>query len=185
MNLYSLLNQKKLDAEIDIIDTNKLLKFINVDLENPNEVGDDRIINAIAANHLYKPPHIIIDFGTATTFDIVNVKKDYIGGLICPGINLTLKSLNDGTALLPLIEFKKTSEIIGKSTVGAMESGVYWGYISLIEGIVERLLKDNDCTNANVVATGGYAKVFENDLKCINYIEEDLTLIGLNLTASN
>ena len=185
MNLYSLLNQKKLNAEIDIIDTNKLLKFINVDLENPNEVGDDRIINAIAANHLYKPPHIIIDFGTATTFDIVNVKKDYIGGLICPGINLTLKSLNDGTALLPLIEFKKTSEIIGKSTVGAMESGVYWGYISLIEGIVERLLKDNDCKNANVVATGGYAKVFENDLKCINYIEEDLTLIGLNLTASN
>ena len=86
---------------------------------------------------------------------------------------------------MPLIEFKKTNEIIGKSTIGAMESGVYWGYIGLIEGIVERLLKDNDCTNANVVATGGYAKVFENDLKCINYIEEDLTLIGLNLTASN
>ena len=86
---------------------------------------------------------------------------------------------------MPLIEFKKTNEIIGKSTVGAMESGVYWGYISLIEGIVKRLLKDNDCMNANVVATGGYAKVFENDLKCINYIEEDLTLIGLNLTASN
>tara|TARA_B100001057_G_scaffold290988_1_gene291034 strand:+ start:4667 stop:5434 length:768 start_codon:yes stop_codon:yes gene_type:complete len=185
MNLYSIINDMNLGVSIDIIDTNKLLKFINVDLENPYEVGDDRIINSIAANDLYEPPNIIIDFGTATTFDVVNSQKAYVGGLICPGINLTLKSLSEGTALLPLIEFKKTEEIIGKSTIGAMESGVYWGYISLVEGIVKKLLDENDCDNANVIATGGYAKVFENDLKCVNYIEEDLTLIGLHLTTKN
>jgi len=181
LNLKLLIEEMYEDKNIILVTTDHLLRLIKVELKNPYEVGDDRIINAIASLNKYKPPLIIIDFGTATTFDVINNNGAYSGGLICPGINLSLNSLSQGTALLPLIEFKRSEKIIGKSTIGAMESGSYWGYVSLIEGIVERLKNENECNSAKVVATGGYSSLFKEDVNCIDYFEENLTLEGLNL----
>ena len=181
LNLKLLIEEMYEDKNIILITTDHLLRLIKVELKNPYEVGDDRIINAIASLNKYKPPLIIIDFGTATTFDVINNNGAYSGGLICPGINLSLSSLSQGTALLPLIEFKRSEKIIGKSTIGAMESGSYWGYVSLIEGIVERLKNENECNSAKVVATGGYSSLFKEDVNCIDHFEENLTLEGLNL----
>ena len=181
LNLKLLIEEMYNDKNIILVTTDHLLRLIKVELKNPYEVGDDRIINAIASLDKYKPPLIIIDFGTATTFDVINNNGAYSGGLICPGINLSLNSLSQGTALLPLIEFKRSEDIIGKSTIGAMESGSYWGYVSLIEGIVERLKNENECSSAKVVATGGYSILFKEDVNCIDYFEQNLTLEGLNL----
>ena len=181
LNLKLLIEEMYEDKNIILVTTDHLLRLIKVELKNPYEVGDDRIINAIASLNKYKPPLIIIDFGTATTFDVINNNGAYSGGLICPGINLSLSSLSQGTALLPLIEFKRSEKIIGKSTIGAMESGSYWGYVSLIEGIVERLKNENECNSAKVVATGGYSSLFKEDVNCIDHFEENLTLEGLNL----
>ena len=181
LNLKLLIEEMYEDKNIILVTTDHLLRLIKVELKNPYEVGDDRIINAIASLNKYVPPLIIIDFGTATTFDVINNNGAYSGGLICPGINLSLSSLSQGTALLPLIEFKRSEKIIGKSTIGAMESGSYWGYVSLIEGIVERLKNENECNSAKVVATGGYSSLFKEDVNCIDHFEENLTLEGLNL----
>jgi len=181
LNLKLLIEEMYEDKNIILVTTDHLLRLIKVELKNPYEVGDDRIINAIASLNKYKPPLIIIDFGTATTFDVINNNGAYSGGLICPGINLSLSSLSQGTALLPLIEFKRSEKIIGKSTIEAMESGTYWGYVSLIEGIVERLKNENECNSAKVVATGGYSSLFKKDVNCIDHFEENLTLEGLNL----
>ncbi len=181
LNLKLLIEEMYEDKNIILVTTDHLLRLIKVELKNPYEVGDDRIINAIASLNKYKPPLIIIDFGTATTFDVINNNGAYSGGLICPGINLSLSSLSQGTALLPLIEFKRSEKIIGKSTIEAMESGSYWGYVSLIEGIVERLKNENECNSAKVVATGGYSSLFKEDVNCIDHFEENLTLEGLNL----
>ena len=181
LNLKLLIEEMYEDKNIILVTTDHLLRLIKVELKNPYEVGDDRIINAIASLNKYKPPLIIIDFGTATTFDVINNNGAYSGGLICPGINLSLRSLSQGTALLPLIEFKRSEKIIGKSTIGAMESGSYWGYVSLIEGIVKRLKNENECNSAKVVATGGYSSLFKEDVNCIDHFEENLTLEGLNL----
>ena len=181
LNLKLLIEQMYNDKNIILVTTDHLLGLIKVELKNPYEVGDDRIINAIACLDKYKPPLIVIDFGTATTFDVIDNNGAYSGGLICPGINLSLDSLSKGTALLPLIEFKRSKEIIGKSTIGAMESGSYWGYVSLIEGIVKRLKEENECYMAKVVATGGYSNLFKDDVNCIDHFEKNLTLEGLNL----
>ena len=167
------------DLKIVELRTSDLEKFISFTLDKPSEVGDDRIINAIAAVKQYEPPLIIVDFGTATTLDVVDKNGSYAGGLICPGVNLSIKSLSDGTALLPHIDFKRPAELIGKDTIHAMESGIYWGYISLIEGLLDKLKKENDCLNAKTIATGGLSKLFAKDLNCINYFENDLTLNGL------
>ena len=158
LNIKILIEQNNQNQKLILVTTDQLLRLIKVELKNPYEVGDDRIINAIASVNKYDSPLIIIDFGTATTFDVVNNDGAYAGGLICPGINLSLNSLSQGTALLPLIEFKKSDKIIGKSTIGAMESGIYWGYVSLIEGIVNRLKNENECHSAKVIATGGKSK---------------------------
>ncbi len=173
------------DLKIIELRTSDLKKFISFTLDKPSEVGDDRIINAIAAVKLYEPPLIIVDFGTATTLDVVDMNGSYAGGLICPGVNLSIKSLSDGTALLPQIEFKKPTQLIGKDTIHAMESGIYWGYISLIEGLIDKLKKENDCMNAKTIATGGLSKLFAKDLNCINYFENDLTLNGLIIISNN
>ena len=185
LNIKILVEQNNETQKVILVTTDHLLRLIKVELKNPYEVGDDRIINAIASVNKHDSPLIIIDLGTATTFDVVNNDGAYAGGLICPGINLSLNSLSQGTALLPLIEFKKSDKIIGKSTIGAMESGIYWGYVSLIEGIVNRLKNENECHSAKVIATGGYSQLFKHDIKCIDHFEEDLTLEGLILINQN
>ena len=183
-NLRILISKNFENLSIRELNTSDLEAFIKFNVINPAEVGDDRIINSIAAIDKYEPPFIIVDFGTATTLDVVDKGGAYSGGLICPGVNLSIKSLSDGAALLPLITFKKPETLIGKHTIAAMESGIYWGYISLIEGLIERLKTSHECSNAKAIATGGLSKLFENDLKCINYFERDLTLEGL-LIVSN
>ena len=185
LNIKLLIEETFENHKVTLVTTDHLLRLIKVKLKNPYEVGDDRIINAIASLKKYDSPLIIIDFGTATTFDIVDNDGAYAGGLICPGINLSLNSLSQGTALLPLIEFKKSDNIIGKSTIGAMESGIYWGYVSLVEGITNRLKNENECCSAKVIATGGYSQLFKNDISCIDHYEENLTLEGLSLVNLN
>ena len=152
---------------------------IKVKIDNPKEIGADRVLNAVAAHKLYKKPAIIVDFGTATTFDIVDKHGSYLGGVIAPGINLSLSALQAAASQLPMVWIKKPAKVIGKNTKEAMQSGIYWGYIGLIEGMVARIkteLKEKPI----VIATGGLAPMFAENTKVIEKIEPDLTLIGLN-----
>ncbi|NCU64123.1 MAG: type III pantothenate kinase, partial [Candidatus Fonsibacter ubiquis] len=112
---------------------------IKIKINKPKQVGSDRVVNSIAAFKIYKKNSIIIDFGTATTFDVI-IKDTYVGGMITPGINLSLKVLKEATAKLPLIKLKKTSKFIGKDTVSAMNNGMYWGYIGLIKELVQKII---------------------------------------------
>lgn len=152
---------------------------IEIKLANKNEVGHDRLINSIAAFRKFGGNLVIIDFGTATTFDIVGQNGEYLGGIIAPGINLSLKTLHDMTAQLPKISIKPQSNVIGKSTVEAMNSGVYFGYISMIEGMVKRIEKELG-SKTTCIITGGLANIFKEPLKeIVHHCEDDLTLNGL------
>ena len=154
---------------------------LNVDIKvkNKKEVGYDRLINTIAAYKKYEGKLIIIDFGTATTFDVVGKEGEYLGGVISPGINLSLKALHDMTAQLPKISIKPQSNVIGKTTMEAMNSGVYFGYISLVEGLVKKIDEELGFKTKKIV-TGGLAQMFKEALgDLIDYHDEDLTLNGL------
>ncbi len=156
---------------------------IKIKVKNPSEVGADRIINAIAAYKEFGGNLIVIDFGTATTFDVVGAKGEYLGGVISPGINLSLKALHDMTAKLPKIEVKKQKNVIGKNTVEAMNSGVYFGYISLVEGIIARIDKELKLKTTKII-TGGLAELFKKELK-IKHHKSNLTLDGLRQVYNN
>lgn len=151
---------------------------IEIDLDRPEEVGADRLINAVAVKLLYGQPAIIVDFGTATTFDVIDAKGRYSGGVIAPGINLSLQALEQAAAQLPNIEVAKPPKVIGKNTVEAMQSGIYWGYIGLIEGTIKRIQAEMgaDCL---VIATGGLAPLFCDGTEMIEKADADLTLRGL------
>ncbi len=151
---------------------------ISIDIDNPREVGADRVVNAVGALLRYPPPLIIVDFGTATTFDIVDHKGAYIGGVIAAGINLSLEALSRAAAKLPRIAVAAPGRVIGRSTVGAMQSGVYWGYVGLIEGLVARI-KQEFGGPMTVVATGGLAPLFANGTDAIAHVDPDLTMAGL------
>ena len=153
---------------------------ITIQLEKPDEVGADRLVNALAARKQFGGNVIIIDFGTATTFDVVNSNGDYVGGVIAPGINLSMDALKMAAAKLPEIAVAKPSRIIGKSTIGAMQSGVYWGYVSLIEGIVMRI-KQEIGHDMKVIATGGLAGLFSEATPAIEHFEPNLTIEGLRI----
>jgi type III pantothenate kinase len=154
---------------------------IDIQVKNKNEVGADRLINSIAAYKKFGGNLIIIDFGTATTFDVVGKNGEYLGGVISPGINLSLKALHDMTAKLPKITVKPQANVIGKNTIEAMNSGVYFGYISLIEGLVEKIEKEHGEKTTRIM-TGGLSEIFKDALaNTINHHEPDLTLDGLRL----
>ena len=170
---------------ISEINNSYLSKIINIKVKSPEEVGVDRLINAFSASKLFKPPLVVIDFGTATTFDLVDVDSSYIGGLICPGVNLSIQSLANKTAKLPLIEFKKVDHFVGKDTKSAIESGLYWGYVSLIKGLIGKIRKENQFNKAVIIATGGLSKIFNEDINEIDYFESDLTLKGMNFIYNN
>lgn len=155
---------------------------IEVKLPNPSEVGADRLVNAVAGHAKYGGPLIIIDFGTATTFDVSDEHGDYHGGVISPGINLSMDALHRAAARLPKIavEAPRTNRVIGKSTIEAMQSGVMWGYIGLIEGLVDRITAEWG-TKMTVVATGGLAPIFDAQSQVIDVVDRDLTLNGLAL----
>ena len=151
---------------------------IKIKLRKPKQVGSDRVVNAIAAFKIYKKNSIIIDFGTATTFDVI-VKNTYVGGMITPGINLSLKVLKEATAKLPLIKLKKTNKYIGKDTVSAMNNGMYWGYIGLIKELVQKIIKETK-KKYLVIFTGGLANIFFSSFPFKDkVIDQQITLKGI------
>lgn len=151
---------------------------IEVKVDRPGEVGADRLVNAVAAHGRYPGPLILIDFGTATTFDIIDGEGSYMGGVIAPGINLSVEALYRAAAQLPPIAVKRPSRVIGKNTVEAMESGVFWGYVGLIEGLVARIEGEIDAKPL-IVATGGLAPLFTDATDVITHADPDLTMRGL------
>ncbi|HET6184130.1 MAG TPA: type III pantothenate kinase [Acetobacteraceae bacterium] len=151
-------------------------------VDNPEEVGADRLLNALAGCKRYSGPMIIVDFGTATTFDVVDKDGAYLGGVIAPGINLSIEALHHAAARLPRIGIGRPQAVIGRSTVPAMQSGIYWGYVGLIEGIVGRI-KGEYGAPMRVIATGGLAPLFAEGTLVIEQIEPELTLEGLRLLA--
>lgn len=146
--------------------------------DHPETVGADRLVNSVAAHALYGGPLIVVDFGTATTFDIVSVNGDYEGGVISPGVNLSVEALHKAAAMLPRVAIARTQAVIGKDTVPAMQSGIYWGYIGLIEGLVARI-KAEYGQPMTVIATGGLGRVFYRQTPAIDHYDPDLTIRGL------
>jgi len=153
---------------------------VRILMDNPREVGADRIVNAAAAHHLYGGPVIIADFGTATTFDTVSREGDYLGGAIAPGIGTAAESLFLRAVKLPLVELIPPKKAIGTDSITAMQSGIIFGYVGLVEGLVARIQKELG-EKAKVVATGGFAELIARETKIIDTVNPDLTLIGLRL----
>jgi type III pantothenate kinase len=152
---------------------------VAVATDNPKEVGADRIVNALAAFEGYGGPAIVVDFGTATTFDVVSEKGEYLGGAIAPGVQLAARALFDHTALLPLVELAAPGSVIGKNTVDSVQSGLVFGYASMIDGMVERISKE--LGSPTVIATGGLAPMVIGECRTIDHHEPWLTLEGLRL----
>ena len=150
-------------------------------VENPDEVGVDRLINAFAAKEKYGAPAVVVDFGTATTFDLLDAQARYIGGAIAPGIELSRDTLVSRTARLPAIDLCPHPEPFGKDTVSAMRAGLYWGWIALVEGMCARLTRKLSETPDKVatIATGGFAALLQADCPQLRHIDKDLTIEGL------
>jgi type III pantothenate kinase len=153
---------------------------IGVHTDRPEAVGADRLVNTVAAHDRYKGDLIVVDFGTATTFDIVAANGDYEGGVIAPGVNLSAQALHQAAAMLPRVAIGRTQSVIGKDTVPAMQSGLYWGYISLVEGLVARI-KEEYGKPMTVIGTGGLANLFFKQTPVIEHLDPDLTIRGLIL----
>ncbi len=151
---------------------------IKVLIDRPQDAGADRLVDAIAGYKKYGGPLIVIDFGSGTTFEVVDRDGNFCGGAIAPGIELSIEAFYLMTARLPRIRVERPAGVIGKSTVGAMQSGIFWGYVGLIESLVTRIQTEFG-EPMKVIATGGLAKVFEAETKVIQAIEPDLTLYGL------
>jgi len=151
---------------------------VEVRIAKPSEAGADRLVNAVGAFVAYGGPLIVIDSGTATNFDMVGEDGAFEGGIIAPGINLSMQALHDAAAQLPRVAIQRPERVVGRDTVGAMQSGVFWGYVSLIEGLVARI-KAEYARPLKVVATGGVASLFEGATDCIDVFDADLTIRGL------
>jgi type III pantothenate kinase len=154
-------------------------------LDRPEDVGADRLVNAVAAFDAVGGPVIVVDFGTATTFDVVDGDGNYRGGAIAPGINLSLEALHQAAAKLPKVDIVKPARVIGKSTVQAMQSGIFWGYVGLIEGLIGRMraemIGNGIGAPRSVVATGGLATLFAEATPSIERTDDELTLRGLSI----
>ncbi len=148
--------------------------------ENPHEVGADRIVNAVAAVAKYGSPVIVVDFGTATTFDVVGPGGEYLGGVIAPGLGISAEALFDRAARLSRVDIRKPQRVIGRNTTESIQSGLFHGYLALVEGLVVRLRSELGA-EAPVIATGGLARVFGQDLACLSGVDTNLTLEGLRL----
>ncbi|MGH6829356.1 MAG: type III pantothenate kinase [Rhizomicrobium sp.] len=143
-------------------------------------VGADRLCNAVAAHHRYRGAAVVVDFGTATNFDVVAENGDFDGSVIAPGVNLSIEALHQAAALLPRVAIHRAQTVIGRNTVAAMQSGVYWGYVGLIGGLIARI-KQEYGRPMTVIATGGLSHLFHPDIAAIDHIDPDLTLRGLML----
>lgn len=154
---------------------------ITIRYNNPREVGADRIVNAVAAYHSVKGAAIVVDFGTATTFDLVGPTGDYLGGAIAPGLGLSMDALSEKTAKLPRIELVKPKTVIGRDTVGSMQSGLFWGYVGLVDGLIDRMIEESGFSPVRVIATGGLARLMATESARVETVDEFLTLNGLRL----
>jgi len=179
LHTFTELCEKYLSSEPLVVEAG-VKTGMRIRLDNPREAGTDRVVNAVAAQNLYGKPLIIIDLGTATTFDIVSKEGDYLGGAIAPGINIASEALFTRTAVLPRIELIRPRQVIGRNTVSAMQSGIIFGYIDLIEGMIRRIEQELG-TEVKVVATGGQAYPFAEQIAAIDVINPNLTLTGLRL----
>ena len=148
-------------------------------VDNAREVGADRVVNNVSAVKKYGYPLIVIDFGTATTFNAIDGKGEFIGGVIAPGIKGSLDSLVNGTAKLPRVEIERPATVIGKNTVTNMQSGIVFGFAGLVEFIVKKMKKEMSADNATVVATGGFSDIIAKEISCIDKVDKFLTLDGL------
>ena len=148
--------------------------------EPPGDVGADRIVNAVAALAAYGGPVIVVDFGTATTFDVITRKGEYLGGVICPGIGVSADALFQRAARLPRVDVRRPAGVVGRSTVGSIQSGLYFGYAAMCEGLVQRIRAELG-EPARVVATGGLAETLAADIPSIDAVDPVLTLTGLRL----
>jgi type III pantothenate kinase len=178
--LFSLktLCRKYFDCEPLVVGDPDVDLGIGVKVERPGEVGADRLVNSVAAHAKYGGPLIVVDFGTATTFDIIDGEGAYIGGVIAPGVNLSSEALHRAAAQLPRVAVERPEKVIGRSTVPAMQSGIFWGYVSLIEGLVGRIRKELG-QDVDVIATGGLAPLFSASTDVIKLADDKLTLRGL------
>lgn len=149
--------------------------------DNPKEVGADRIVNAVAAYKKYQRALVVIDFGTATTFDCVSKRGEYIGGIIIPGIEISLEALAERTAKLPKIELVTPERVIGKNTVSAIQAGIIFGYAGMVDAICEKIKAEMKEKNISFLATGGLANVIAKETKYIGEVEPNLTLEGLKI----
>jgi len=184
-NLYALVQlcEKYFDAKPLVVGEPGVELGIGIKLDNPEEIGADRLVNAVAAVERYSMPLICVDFGTATTFDVIDADGDYAGGAIAPGINLSLEALHAAAAKLPRVAVERPARVIGTGTVSAMQSGIYWGYVAMIEGLVQRIkdefAQSNPGQTMKVIATGGLARMFSKATDVIENTDNDLTLRGL------
>ncbi len=158
-------------------DTDTGLKIL---YDNPRDVGADRIVNSVAAFHHYGGPCVVVDLGTAITFDAISANAEYLGGVICPGIGIAIGGLFTKTARLPMVDFRAPARLIGSNTVDSIQSGLYYGFIGLIDGIIERLTAELG-PHTKTVATGGQASLIQSASKYLGIVNEDLTLQGLQL----
>jgi type III pantothenate kinase len=153
---------------------------IAIQVDNPLEVGADRIVNCAAAHHTFGGPSVIVDFGTATTFDVVTANAEYIGGVIAPGLNISAEALFARAARLPRVDIRKPEHVIGTNTVVNMQSGIYFGYLGLVDGILARMKREVKDIR-RIVATGGLASLFAEESEHIDLVDTELTMKGLKI----
>lgn len=152
---------------------------LNLKVDNAKEVGADRVVNNVSAVKKYGYPLVIVDFGTATTFNAINDKGDFVGGVIAPGIKGSLDSLVNGTAKLPRVEIERPSTVIGKNTVTNMQSGIFYGFAGLVEYLVKKIKREMKYPDIKVIATGGFSEIIAKEISCIDVVDKLLTLDGL------
>ena len=172
------LSRRHLNVDPIIIGEEGIKIGIGIRNVSPKEVGADRLVTALGAMKRYKGNLIIIDSGTATTFDVISEDGYFEGGIISPGINLSVKALHKAAAQLPRIEIRRPENVVGHSTVSAMQSGIFWGYIGLIDGLVERMIEEEK-RSFTVIGTGGVASLFEGASRTIEHYDSNLTIDGL------